>query len=204
MTFKPVASLSSALRDKLLVDDDDAWGGAAPGLLHLPAAAGNCLDIELTVTFPGGVVPVEFGTVGVVVLGAQPAATAHEPLWTAVAASTPEFSSDKSARGPDVVVTTSLAGSIASWGAVTAGPGTSCNEVGLIDTGAGTSFTLRLGAIGHWIDVGWCAANLDGTGVSWTGPGERRAVSDTSFRGLVLCLRLRLRLRLRLVVLFLA
>ena len=67
LLFYPAAELAS-LRTRLLHQSDGAWSGTG-GAMPLPAAAGNCLDLELNVSWPGGAVPVDFGSVGVSILG---------------------------------------------------------------------------------------------------------------------------------------
>eukprot|EP00662_Eupelagonemidae_sp_cell21_P026259 gene26259-32141_t len=68
LRFVPTPALA-ALRTRLLFEG--GWGGSGSGGEHwLDAAAGNCLDIELNVTWPGATVPPDFGSVGVKVLGA--------------------------------------------------------------------------------------------------------------------------------------
>ena len=136
-----MASLAS-LRGKLLVDELDAWkaGPAGGGVLPLPKGAGNCLDIELTVTFPGGAVPAEFGSIGLSVLGAPAAEGPDESgvqgssaVTTAVAAAW-NFSVAASEHGPAVHVTDGARGSVASWGVVSPNPGPNCNQIAFLDT----------------------------------------------------------------------
>jgi hypothetical protein len=68
LSFLPVPSLAS-LRGAMLLDSRDAWStdGSLGGV-----ADGDCLDVELNITWhaPGGpAVPVDFGSVGLSVLG---------------------------------------------------------------------------------------------------------------------------------------
>eukprot|EP00658_Telonema_sp_P-2_P059835 TRINITY_DN48935_c0_g1_i1.p1 TRINITY_DN48935_c0_g1~~TRINITY_DN48935_c0_g1_i1.p1 ORF type:complete len:271 (-),score=44.39 TRINITY_DN48935_c0_g1_i1:313-1125(-) len=69
VSFYSVASLTQ-LRAGLLFESGDAWAGPpGGGEMDLPAAAGNCLDIELNVTWRNGTVPTSFGSLGVSVFG---------------------------------------------------------------------------------------------------------------------------------------
>ena len=192
VTFQPIATLES-LRDELLVDERNAWGKAAAGTLLLPHAGGDCLDIELNITWPGGTVPEDFGTVGLSVLGdhsssvASAAVDGVEPglpvsprngaSGSVVAAAVPSagFDSSPHSHGPDVRITgDAVTGTVASWGAVTGSPGTAaCNEVAFLAPSASDRFTLRLGSVGQWIDMGWCAPSMDATGKSWIGPSPK-------------------------------
>lgn len=66
LSFMPVSSIAS-LRSELVLDSRDAWGsdGSLGGV-----ADGECLDIELNISWTGAAtVPVQFGSVGVAVLG---------------------------------------------------------------------------------------------------------------------------------------
>lgn len=75
LRFQPVDALTT-LREKLLVDEPDAWNTCSGatcttgGVLPIAAGAGDCLDIELNVTWPQGqAVPTDFGSIGLAVLG---------------------------------------------------------------------------------------------------------------------------------------
>jgi sucrose-6-phosphate hydrolase SacC (GH32 family) len=83
LRFTPVPELAT-LRGKLLyqtpeptqqLPEQQATAGTGPwagNLTWLPSAAGNCLDIEVNVSWPAdGAVPVDFGSVGIKVLGDQ-------------------------------------------------------------------------------------------------------------------------------------
>ena len=85
LRFYPVSTIK-LLRGALLLDTRDALG-RAPIPAHetvfpLKAAAGHLLDVEINITWEGGDVPVDFGSVGVSVLGA----TAPAPAAAAVGA----------------------------------------------------------------------------------------------------------------------
>jgi hypothetical protein len=195
MRFYPASTLAS-LRGAILLDTTMVWSGA-PGRLDLPKAAGNCLDIEINITFPGGVVPADFGSVGVSVLGsptcdASPPAPSPRPPSPAPRESA---AFDQTQHGPHVSVTIRANGSEASWGA-TQGGNLACNEVAFIDgtnvssldvLGSSSllllslsssqqqqqSYWVRLGTVGEWQDIGWCSRSVDATGATWVGPNPK-------------------------------
>jgi hypothetical protein len=75
LRFQPVDALTT-LREKLLFDEPDAWNKCSGatcttgGVLPIAAGAGDCLDIELNVSWPQGqAVPTDFGSIGLAVLG---------------------------------------------------------------------------------------------------------------------------------------
>ena len=181
LRFYPLPTLTK-LRSELLVDEPDAWkrGPSGGGVLAVPKGAGDCLDIELNVSFAGGTVPPSFGSIGVIVLG-QGSVPLHTTVSvpSAAAAAAADFSTRQSDHGPRVQISVASAtGSIASWGAVSKAPGSGCNEVAFLSTPAradapNASYTLRLGDIGPWIDAGWCSRSLDGSGASWIGPAPK-------------------------------
>lgn len=190
--FTPVPSLT-ALRRRLLFASTDAWGSHPPGVLPIPSAAGNCLDIEINVTFEGSVVPADFGSIGVSIFGdsCPPSTTAsdgivqraqsaqgqhrsmHEPAGTPISNSNrnEENDFDPAAHGPNVVVTSSANGSAASWGPVTAGLDPSCNQVAFLSSGA--NYTVKVAAAGQWMDIGWCSSSVDPSGANWIGPAPK-------------------------------
>jgi hypothetical protein len=195
VTFQPVSTLES-LRDELVFDERNAWGKAAAGALRLPHADGDCLDIEINITWAGGLVPEEFGTVGLSVLGGHTGGStttavdaavitgpslvspmydsnensmAHKAPGAAEARS--RFDTNLHGHGPAIRITDN--GALASWGPISSPGQVGCNEVALLSPNESDSFTLRLGSASQWIDMGWCAPSLDATGKSWIGPSPK-------------------------------
>lgn len=170
----PVAELTT-LRRRLLFDSRDAWwpprqqGG---GVLVLLSAAGDCLDIELNVTWSGRNVPANFGSIGVFVLA--PEAAPKQRLWR----QEQPVVLDRRRHGPHVAIGGGGSGgvaanTVASWGPVTTRPGAGCNELALLNESS-ASFWIQIGSpASPWQDVGWCSPTLDATGASWQGPDPK-------------------------------
>lgn len=123
LRFQPVDALKT-LRKKLLVDEPDAWkcSGATcttGGVLSIAAGAGDCLDIELNVSWPQGqAVPADFGSIGLAVLGSagvvdaatmpsdtKAATLPHQARATALEATVYNFSTAKTDHGSAVSIT---------------------------------------------------------------------------------------------------
>ena len=189
LRFYPVAELA-LLRRKLLFSSPDAFRGAAAKatVLWLPDAAGNALDIEINVTWPNGVVPRGFGSVGIRVLSSPTSAHADDGTigridpppddsvraGTGTAAVRLGATFDPQKHGPTVTIAS--AGAQASWGPAQSSPSRSCNQVAFVDTppSANTSYWLAVGPRQNsWVDLGWCSPMLDYTGASWTGPAPQ-------------------------------
>ena len=171
VTFNPLPSLAT-LHAKLLVDEADAWRSAPAGVLPLPHGAGNCLDIELNITWPNGaVVPADFGSVGVSVLG-SPAGPID--LRGDAGSEEPTGGFDAAEHGAGVTVSETDSGSLASWGPAEPGvhPTPNCNQLAFLNASA--SYSVRLGKnMGAWQDIGWCSRSLSFSGSSWIGPSPQ-------------------------------
>lgn len=149
--------------------------------LTLPVAAGNCLDIEINITFPGNAgVPVEFGSVGVSVLGSpacakSPSSSPLSPPSPASSASSPSSSqaslSSPSSVGPlssappppsrreaavfDAVQHGPHVSVIASAGGSLAswgGSSMSCNEVAFVDVPKASTASTSVQS--YWVILG--------------------------------------------------
>lgn len=200
LRFYPVSTIE-LLRGALLLDTRDALG-RAPIPAHktvfpLNAAAGHLLDVEINITWEGGDVPVDFGSVGVSVLGATAPAPAVAAVGAGGCAESANTKFNAVEHGPLVSVASTASGSAATWGPATLRPGASCNQVGFIDTdtdvrtnGTGdnrgsnhssaSSYWLVLdpagagGSASAWIDVGWCSKSVGYQGgASWKGPAPQ-------------------------------
>ena len=151
MTFYPAAELELLRRQLLFASDNllSEYSPDAQGRVWLPAV-GYSLDIEVNVSFPDGSVPADLGAIGLHVLGARPTNATQSARF------------DAQRHGAAVVLSSNNAQAV--WSA--AG---SCNQVALLGKNT-TSYWVQIQDMHTFLDLGWCAADLDYTGQTWVGP----------------------------------